>query len=558
MRKTALPLAIAAALTAAAHAPAADGTPAPGRAIVEVATPALPTGRGAAARERWHEERARSNAVLDRFADRNELEVRSRVPEIGQLAVALEGESIAELRRRLAADPRVQLVVKDRAVEPRYAPNDFAFNTADPNAPAGDFFQWNLRRSGGVGAWDMSKGGGAEVAVVDTGAYTAHPDLIGRVVATLDCDGGCGGFDVTDTNGHGTHVTGLACADSDNSSGIASLGFDCNLFVARYQSGMGGCSTAAAAVVAAANRGSDAINMSYGCGAEHISAVNYAWSLGSVPVAAGDNDPVPPISYPAEAVQPEGSGPNIDSGKGVVVTAAKYDGTRAAFAQGTNGISVAAYGAASDQISGGQQGIISTFPPLIPPVALEGLGIRRTINGDNRFAYLVGTSMAAPQVAGLVALMRSVKPGLSNSALIRLIKLTASNSCGYANGIGWGVIDANRAVAAALDKDLDPPTSKVTRARPGKLRIKRFDGNRNCPDGLPVSGVRRVRVFVSRNGKKYRRLTKTKKKKVSFKPKRPGRYRFFTVAVDKAGNEEARPERADKKLRLKKRQLARR
>jgi subtilisin family serine protease len=555
MRKTALPLAIAAALTVAAHAPAADRTPASGRAIVEVATPSLPTGRNPAARGRWHEVRARSNAVLSRFADRNELEVRSRVPEIGQLGVALEGESIAELRRRLAADPRVELVVMDRAVDPRYAPNDVAFGSADPNAPGGDFFQWNLRRSGGVGAWDMSKGAGAEVAVVDTGAYIAHPDLVNRVVGTLDCDGGCGGTDVSDPNGHGTHVTGLACADSDNAYGVASLGFDCNLFVARYDPAS--CLTAAAAVVQAANRGSDAINMSYGCGTEHISAVNYAWSAGSVPVAAGANQPVPPPSYPAQTVQPEGSGPAIDSGKGLVVTAAKYDGTRAAFAQGTTGISVAAYGAASDQISGGQQGIISTFPPLLPPVALEGLGIRRTINGDNRFAYLVGTSMAAPQVAGLVALMRSANPGLSNSTLIRLVKLTASNSCGYANGIGWGVIDANRAVIAALGRDIDPPTSRVTRARPGKLKIKRFDGNRNCPEGLPVSGVRRVRVFVSRNGKKYRRLTKTKKKKVRFKPKRRGRYRFFTVAVDKAGNEEAPPERSDKKLRIKKRFIRR-
>jgi thermitase len=485
------------------------------------------------------------------------------VPEIGQLGIELEDESIAELRRRLAADPRVELVVADRAVEPRYAPNDLAFGTADPNAPAGDFFQWNLRRSGGVGAWDMSKGAGAEVAVVDTGAYVAHPDLINRVVATLDCDGGCGGTDVTDAEGHGTHVTGLACADSDNAYGIASLGFDCNLFVARYDSGMTGCSTAAAAVVAAANRGSDAINMSYGCGTEHISAINYAWSLGSVPIAAGANDPVPPIGYPAHAVQPEGSGPSIDSGKGLVVTAAKHDGTRAAFAQGTNGISVAAFGAASDFVScdvdaPGQQGIVSTWPQAVTDTDLiciaNGRPARTTIAGDNRFAYLVGTSMAAPQVAGLVALMRSVNPGLSNATLIRLVKLAASNACDYGNGIGWGVIDANRAVAAALERDIDPPSSKVKRGKRArtKLRIKSFDHGEDCPDGLPISGVRKVRVFVSRNGKKFRRLTKTKKNKIRFTPKRGGRYRFYTEAVDRAGNEEAPPEGPDLKFRVRK------
>ena len=84
-----------------------QGPPGRGRrAIVEVATPALPTGRSAAARERWHE-RARASRTTSSAASRgrNALEVETRVPEIGQLGVELEGESVAELRRRLAADP---------------------------------------------------------------------------------------------------------------------------------------------------------------------------------------------------------------------------------------------------------------------------------------------------------------------------------------------------------------------------------------------------------------------------------------------------------------------
>ena len=61
-------------------------------------------------------------------------------------------------------------------------------------------------------------------------------------------------------------------------------------------------------------------------------------------------------------------------------------------------------------MSGGQQGILSTFPAPGFPIPIEydtfGNPVRTTFFGDNRFAYLVGTSMASPQVAGMAALMR--------------------------------------------------------------------------------------------------------------------------------------------------------
>jgi serine protease len=555
-RRVAIAAAIAATLVAAlfggAQASAAAGeaagsSAAASAALIQVATPALPSGESDSARRRWHQLRARSSQVLGRLADRYGLEVRDRVPEIGLLSVELGGASVAGLRLQLAGDPAVERVIADRPVEFRYAPNDFAFSRADLHAPGGDLYQWNLLQSQAPGGWDLSKGAGAEVAVIDSGAYVAHPELSSRVAATLDCIGGCAGTNVSDTDGHGTHVAGLACADSDNTLAIASMGFDCDLFIARIFT----CGDANAAVVAAGNRGSDAISMSFGCSPAGVmeSALAYAWARGSVPVAAGANNPAPAPSDPSQWVQPEGTGPDLDFARGLVVTAAKHGGARAAFAQANTGVSVAAFGAATDQVSGGEQGILSTFPPALPPTPYEGAGIRTTLNGDNRYAYLVGTSMAAPQVGGLVALMRAAKPGLAASKLVRLLKLSAGHCGEYRDGIGWGLIDARAAVAAALDRDIDSPHSRIKSARRETLRIKRFD--RACHTELPSAGIKTVRLFAATGNSEYRKIGKTRKKRFAFKGKAGKRYRFYSVAVDKAGNREPVPERPDEKLRVK-------
>ncbi|MDP9228221.1 MAG: S8 family serine peptidase, partial [Actinomycetota bacterium] len=211
-----------------------------------------------------------------------------------------------------------------------------------------------------------------------------------------------------------------------------------------------------------------------------------------------------------------------------------------------------AYGAASDAGSCGQQGILSTWPSgsTTFDTSCGSRSVRTSVGGDNRFAYLVGTSMATPQVAGLVALMRAAKPDLPAAKLVRLVKLTASNCGQYRDGIGWGRIDAPAALAAALDRDIDPPGSNLRRSGPGRLRLKRFD-KADCSDELPSSGVKVVSVFASRNGGKYRRIAKTKKKTVRFRPKRGGRYRFYSIATDKAGNREAPPPEPDERIRVK-------
>jgi Subtilase family len=138
------------------------------------------------------------------------------------------------------------------------------------------------------------------------------------------------------------------------------------------------------------------------------------------------------------------------------------------------------------------------------PAGRPTQGGRTSLNGDSRFAYLVGTSMATPQVAGVAALIRAVKPNMPNTSVVHLIKATASHCGTYGNGIGWGIVRADEAVIAA---------------------------------------------FASRNGRRYHRIGKTKTSPLTFRPKRHGRYAFYSVAVDNQGNRETPPPTADAELR---------
>jgi serine protease len=564
---------VAAGVRGSAEAQPAEGDSGPlttGRALVDVRTPPLPRLEGRDARDRRRQVLDVSRERLATVAERQAIRVEARSVPGGFLAVALGGRSLAQLRAQLAADPLVAGVHPEGRAEFRYAPNDPQLYARDPNAPGGDFAQWNVLLTAAETAWNLARGSGRGVAVIDSGIYGGHPDLAGRISGAINqCTeppvlDGCEGTGTGDEQGHGTHVSGLACAATDNGYGIASIGFGCSIYSVKSDLTYTSIINSIHAAVA---HGADAINMSFGGGpasSELQAALDYAWANGAVPVAAGDNTPTPPPSnnYPAQYIQPEGSGPNLDSGKGLVVTSAAHSGQRSSWAQKTSGVSVAAYGSATDAMSGGQQGILSTWPP--PTVEFDFYGVRTSVGGDNRFAYLVGTSMATPQVAGLVALMRSAKPSIPAARIVKLIKQTASGCGRYGStGLGWGIIRSDRAVAAAAQRDIIAPRSRVRSAKVGRvpgrgrvavLRLKRFDDRSEapCTKELPSSGVKSVAVFASGNGRPYRRIAKTRKRRIRFAAKPRRRYRFYSVAVDKAGNREAAPGRADAKIRLKK------
>jgi len=404
-----------------------------------------PTGR-AIVLVRGPADRAR---VLDRAGLRPEVSI----PELGAVAVEPPGaEEVAALRRKLLDVPGVAAVEPEYRRYLRLTPNDPAFSAPDSHAPLGDTYQWPLRDERFQGAWSQSKGAAARVAVIDTGIDAGNPDLAERIVAAVDNDGTpASGPATVDENGHGTHVAGLACATGDNGYGGASAGFGCGLIIEK--SDLTDASIADS-IVDAADRGADVISMSFGGpGASQVikKAVRYAWVRDVVMVAAASNENKTKQGFPARFLQPNGTGSKLSRGKGLVVTAAEHDGTRAWFKPGHGrGISLAAYGAASFS----KPGIFSNFPANLTQLEVGSLRqppclCRTVFDGDDRFAYLEGTSMATPQVAGAATLVRSRKPGIDAKRVLKLIKRKARGKR-FRGGLGWGILNSGNALRAAV------------------------------------------------------------------------------------------------------------
>jgi subtilisin family serine protease len=419
--------------------------------------------------------------------------------------------------------------------------------------------QWWAPRSGFPGAWDLMGREPAVVAVIDTGVDASHPEIAPQLLAAVDHDGDPRhGPATVDENGHGTHVASIACAAPDNGVGIAGAGLGCRLIVEKTDLTD---ASIAASIRDAVARGADAINMSFGTddarrpSREVVEAIDHAYERGVVLVAAAADRPRRQQGAPANLLQPTGTGPDITAGKGLTVTAATSENRRAPFAGRGSQISLAAYGAVDGDR--GSPGLLGAFPAN--STVLErggtredpiGCGCRTSYHGDPRYAYLAGTSMAAPQVAATAALMRRANPDLRVADILRLIKRTATRPprTGWTPELGWGVLDAGHAMRAAREVDRTAPTSRLVLAASvgGGSVALRWRGHDTGPPGVRRSGVARYEVWRAAGHGPAQRM-RTTASTSALVPVLPGvRNRFFTVAIDAAGNREARPGRRDR------------
>jgi serine protease len=466
---------------------------------------------------------------------------------------------------RLRADPRVARVEVEHRARPRLEPNDPALVSPEtaigtaPNTPV----EWWAARSNFPTAWDVSTGAGATVAVIDTGAETSHPELADRVLgaASFDADARAA---TTDAVGHGTHVASLACGAGNNGVGLAGAGLRCRMLILKSDFSD---SSVAKAIVYAVDHGADAINMSFGTdpGIEPSQAVrdavDYAFAHDVVMAAAAADTPIADQGYPADLLQPTGTGPDLAADKGLSVTAADASDARASFAGQGSQISLAAYGSYdSSPAATGPPGIFGAFTAGPNELESGSIGLpphppctcRTTFAGDPRYAYVQGTSMATPMVSATGALIRHLNPDLTAAEIVRLIKETARRPAGtWTPDLGWGILDAGAALTRAASIDRRPPASRV-KLLPAFTRrptiTVRWSAADKAPAGVRASGLARFELWRATDGGPFKRLFSTRRTSRQVTLRRGGRYRFYTVAIDHAGNREPAPKQADARV----------
>jgi len=354
----------------------------------------------------------------------------------------LDSAEAESLMRQLAADPNVQYVEIDKLNKPLLTPNDpdfsqqYGFGTGAGGTRATE-------------AWDSATGAGVVVAVLDTG-ITSHSDLSANVLGgydfiadtTVAADGDGRDGDASDpgdayggypSSWHGTHVAGTIAAVTNNGQGVAGMAFDAKVVPVRVL-GKGG-------------------------GYDSDIADAMVWAAG------GSVSGAPANPNPAEVINLSlgGSGPcssttqsAIDSAVGngatIVIAAGNSNADVSGFSPGNcaNIVSVASTDDA------GARSSFSNYGSLID-LAGPGSNILSTLNagtdgpGAETYASYSGTSMAAPHVAGVVALMQSVAAtSLSPADAEAMLKSSArAFPSTPSQPIGSGIVDAKAAVDAA-------------------------------------------------------------------------------------------------------------
>ena len=406
----------------------------------------------------------------------------------------------------IQSDSTVDEIVEDASslpvehIQPNYAyylletPNDGYFNR-----------QWGLKAIHADTAWERTKGASSlRVAIIDSGIDKNHPDLIGHVEKSKPIMPGC--YNNGDSNGHGTHVAGVIGAMTNNTEGVAGLNWNITLlgYCVVSPSGIGSSLAVAQGIRDATDDGAKIINMSLGGPSfenqdfELTSALEYAASKDVVIVAASGNcGRYAPGEYTDPSMAQCYWGGNADkylpasSPHAVSVAATGPQGEHPTYSNYGATVDVAAPGGnpSSGSISctpDGANCILSTWnrSSSCPSSGLP-----------SGYCAIAGTSMAAPHVTGLAALIRAAQPSLNRAQVQALLQNTATDlgQPGKDIQFGYGIIDAQKALESITTLSPTPITLPSTPASPQPTQpsdtcpSKKTAGDYNCDGTIALS-----------------------------------------------------------------------
>ncbi len=400
---------------------------------------------------------------LDQAADNAPIQQNGRVQLVVDADDALSDQEVRDLGKRLGLDLRLNSDYADEAnlyigwADPATLDDTLktlnatpGVEAAEPNLQVAAFnfpddplypFQWHLDQINMPAAWKTGSGQDVVVAVLDTGVAFKDREDGFKLATDLAGNRFANGWDFVDDDdapldehGHGTHVAGTIAQTTNNGIGVAGVAFNARIMPVRVLNkyGMGSTSDIADAIRWAADNGAQVINMSLGGPLPSLvmrSAVKYAHGKGVTIVAAAGNSGRRMRSYPAAYDHV------------IAVAATQYDRTTTFYSQWGKFVDIAAPGGNTrvDQNRDGRpDGVLQqTITPENP--------------GEFDYALYMGTSMAAPHVAGAAAILYGL--GITNPDEVeRALKASANTDMrdkaeDFDERYGAGILD----VAAAAN-----------------------------------------------------------------------------------------------------------
>ncbi|RUO26823.1 peptidase S8 [Aliidiomarina minuta] len=357
-------------------------------------------------------------------------------------------------------DPSVEFVEENRVHTIMQTPNDPGYDQ-----------QWHYYENvGGLnapGAWSEGiTGQGTVVAVLDTG-YRPHADLNANILPGYDMisdpwrandgtngrdsdardpgdwvqAGACGSNPAQNSSWHGTHVAGTIAAVTNNNQGVAGVAYDASILPVRVLGRCGGTTAdiadgilwaAGASVPGVPGNANpaDVINLSLGgggaCQSVTQQAINTARGNGAAVVVASGNS----------NTNADGFSPSNCNGV-ISVAATNRNGGRASYSNYGNSVTLAAPGGQMTSAND-PGGVLSTY------------NSGTTTPASDNYSFSQGTSMAAPHVAAVAALIKEASPGASPADIEQFLVANARSFPATCNGCGAGIADAGASVQAAL------------------------------------------------------------------------------------------------------------
>ena len=326
---------------------------------------------------------------------------------------------------------------------------------------------WNLKMLKLKNVWEAGYTGSSKVkvAVIDTGIYLNHPDLKDNIIPGKDfIDNDNIPEDTSSEFSHGTHVAGIIGAVANNSKGITGINWDISIMPIRVMGPQGGTSSKLISGIRwAVNHNADIINLSLATMNNTnppqalMEAVRYAHKKGVLLIGASGNNGANTISYPARFPEVISVG---------AINSSKYKASYSNYGSNLN---------------------------LVAP----GNNILSTNVSSKLYSFASGTSMAAPHVTGIAAILYST--GITSSDRIKQLLLSTADDLGPPGvdpKYGAGLVNINRALK------LKPKAHKnLTRSNPEKnnntlkttnikiFTVSKNNINKNSQSQLPQSSI---------------------------------------------------------------------